>query len=674
MSLRFEAPTGYIRLKQQVVYTVVRRDVQKDEVQLVGFQEVTNKKGHVRYKAHFFAMSWSQLLKGRKPPKPDLPAPVQIDRKPRTLPFWHAGFEGTKLDELTDLTEPRGKKEISVRDECERRLAQISPAVERAGQILSARDPLLALNKLADEGGVNQIRFKLWFFLYLAFDRNLWALMPDRARAGKWKRTDPKHKKSTFGTERKYFSGTPTSWLSETDVDGIAKDFKDHAERGDTWIDVWSKALRRRGVLIVDDGDKPTAVPRPGQTVYSVDRMRYYSQKKLGKAFCDIRLYGAERVESEAPSVKGGQSDGILALGQQCHYDASHVAERPRAYLGKFAMPPLLTYNLVDGCCAHIEGVGFSLGSETSRGYRYALFCAAISKSKFGQIIGYPISDKKWKGKGLPASLFSDRGAGNSDDIRAAVDEFIAGMGMSRSRTPWDNSRSEGKNKRKKKKVGAPEYRISDLTVMHLMHREVERVILKNHSESVDELASDQAVVEGGVSTPAEYREYLEEVVCRTDLVQISFEDAVRAFLDEVEVKCKEAHLLLKTRTYRIPAGLEKALPRARKDLQLKAYAYQLATRFIWIEFKGRLYEVEAFGNDRPEVLNASLPELENIAAARGASSGERRALKPIRGAAAHQNFERESGKDWHKGRVVSGPPKVKKQALDEARRINSLT
>jgi hypothetical protein len=683
MNLRFKAPTGFTPLKANIVYTEILRDVpsphgetkshapQDRTVLLVGFEEHVDKKGHIHHKPHVLEIQWGRLLGALKPTPRGQPAPVE-GVKGETLPSWLARFEGKDLAKVPELNEIRGKKVITVRAEAERRVACIGSAIAQIPKILASPRRHKLLNQLAEAAGQNWARFQLWFYLYVAYGRVAWPLMPDRKNLGNWDRKDEKYKDREFGTTRIHFSGTPQCWTSEDMVEAIVTDFKSFAEQGMRMVDVWSLGIRSRGAKILEDEERPTAYHPAGDPIYSYDKFRYYCEEELGRKFVRERLYGKEAVEDEGQPIAGGQSDGIMALGQRAHFDTAHVKQLPLSYIGNYPLPPLLSVDLTDAACSHIDGIGFSLGSEKTRGYRYALFCAAIDKVRFGQIIGYPISSTQWRGKGLPASIFSDRGPGASKELRAAA-PWISSFRMSRSRRPRDNGQSEGKHDRRKKRAGRIVHEVSNLTVNLLMKREVERVILKNWTDSALGKIPDEAVVEKGVSTPAQFRQWLEEDKFRSDLIQITFEEAVRAFLDPVTLVYDGGVIRLKTRTYRVTEPLAKALGRIRTGTELPGFVYQLATRFIWLDIRGELFEIEAFGKDRPDVLNASLPELEVIADRRSKVEGARRAVNPMRTAAAHQKFKRETGKEWLGGTVVAGPRKLTKKAIDEAARINSL-
>lgn len=722
MAIRFQAPTGYQELDPELEYTLLRNDRQlRHRVLLVGFRELEDG----RHSPHLVRMPQDAFKTGICPPKPGQPAPMQAVKKPSKLPRWSARFEDIEnLDGVPALVQARkpkpnrkkktsrgnprrtkksfkkgsgstqqAKKPSSVREDTQARLARISVALQQADRILESPNPDLELNRLARACSpvVHESRYRLWFYLYLAFDFNFWALMPDRSACGIWVRTDEKYEGRKFGAERKHYVGTPSQWSSKAMIDKMVEGFKKRANLGDTLVQVWSKVIRLDFHAEIKEVKVKTADGRsqkrfaafPGEKsdpnlgLPSYDKFRYYTKKILGD-YVRLRLFGALAVEMKNVPTVGTYHDGLDNVGQQFNFDSYQVKDRPRGYLGNYHCPPLKMVDLVDASTGHIEGIGPDLGSESHLGYLVALFTAAIQKSLFGKIIGYPISDEEWPSRGLPRKLFSDRGPGASAQVRAAAGRWVALVEMSRSYTPKDNSMVEAKHPRKKKSLGAPMVALSDLTVGESIKREVERVILQNRTGRVGSRTSDEMVVENAVNTPETLRAAL-LADYRSSLIQISFEEAVRAFLPKVLFQCKGGKLFLKHRQYYSPkmadSGLAQFLhDRRSAQFEIEGYVFPLATRYTWVEFNGQMIWLEAQGTDKPEVMNASLWELEVIQKARSEAEGDRQALVPFATAQAHDKFRRETGKEWGAGKTKRGPHKVTREALDEARRMRSAS
>ena len=160
----------------------------------------------------------------------------------------------------------------------------------------------------------------------------------------------------------------------------------------------------------------------------------------------------------------------------------------------------------------------------------------------------------------------------------------------------------------------------------------------------------------------------------RSSFIQISFDEAVRAFLVPVDVKVQRGRLYLFKREYRPESPRSSELTRElahRNGLVLRGYVLDFAPRFMWVEWNGKLHEVEAVVEGNDPVKFASLQEIENIANDRARASGDTQAAVPIETLAAQDKFFKETGIEMSAGRTVRGGKKrPNKDAEDEMRRI----
>src|SRR5262249_35135644 len=140
----------------------------------------------------------------------------------------------------------------------------------------------------------------------------------------------------------------------------------------------------------------------------------------------------------------------------------------------------------------------------------------------------------------------------------------------------------------------------------------------------------ERALVEEGVATPEQLHGWLVKRH-RNNLVPIPFDEAVRCLLDEITLIGKRGKLYCLGRGYKSPEGVSSGVGkhiRAEEGVRLKGYAFQLIGRYAWVEFNGKLVEVKAHGLDVED--QASIPEMEVIAAHRAKTSGKRQALQKL--------------------------------------------
>ncbi|TXC66765.1 hypothetical protein FSC37_15970 [Piscinibacter aquaticus] len=192
----------------------------------------------------------------------------------------------------------------------------------------------------------------------------------------------------------------------------MIKGFRRHAPKEGTLMGAWAETIIQEfgGRVITKPGERPVPHHPDGLQLPSFDSFYYHIRKRLGAKVVSNVLYGEQTVDYEKGPVKGNYWDSLGNLGERVNIDSTKVKSFPKSYVGDYQLPPLNQVEAVDGLTSQITGIGFSLGAESSHAYKMALFCMAIPKSKFGQIIGFPISDEDWPGFGLPAEIFSDNG------------------------------------------------------------------------------------------------------------------------------------------------------------------------------------------------------------------------------------------------------------------------
>jgi hypothetical protein len=581
--------------------------------------------------------------------------------------------EYNNLDSMPALHIPTKHREISHADDVDRRTGIIHSAVARVGEILSSEDPDRELNRLARAcrpKPQNETRFRLWFFCYVAFGYNRWALLPPMIEWGKWKRTVPERQDTKFGRPSGHL-GSQFGYGRRPDMlEKCILGFQKFAKRSDNMSEVWAITMLK---IFGCRAQKPAEGNRffvhpKGEPFPSFEQFRYHVYKTIGRPEVRKVLYGEQRTRSEDDAVFGSYAESLSNIGECAYFDSRVNAEHPKGYLIDTPLPKLHVVELVDGLTGRIEGIGFSLGGETAQAYKGALFSAAIPKPKFGEIIGLPISDDDWTGHGLPISLVRDRGPGAREAVKAAVAPWHITLEMPPSYTPQSDSPVESKHRRRKRRAGAPEHVVSNHTVIEIMKRETKRVIRQNNGDSALARASDVAVVKGGVKTPEDYWRYM-NARHRTDLIcDISFEDAVRAFLEPVRFVVNKGRLFFRQREYRSPALVTCGFSRRMRHMQgveVEGFAFPMAMKIMWVVVGGILVEVHATGRHQGDETELWVPmdEFEAIAAVRSKASGAQQAQKPLEIAGAMQDFKEATGKDWHAGTKHFGRAKAKTKA-----------
>ena len=135
------------------------------------------------------------LLMLRKPPQAILkPMAPQLN-----LPEWLADVQDAVFDSAKQVNMKTRKR--SPTQEVEKRLMDISALLEMENEILSSANPLAAIGRIGRKQikHVHVARLQLWFFAYILYGRNIWALKPPTHNNGTWSRQSEQHKDTLFG-------------------------------------------------------------------------------------------------------------------------------------------------------------------------------------------------------------------------------------------------------------------------------------------------------------------------------------------------------------------------------------------------------------------------------------------------------------------------------------------
>lgn len=680
MSMQFIAPDGCGRLQKGVTYIMLRNDSTLRRVLFVSFHDKNKKiSRHAELTIMHRDLFEEGLAPGRRGREPAI-VPVA---QPATLPPWLTDLEGLNFDVLEKYMLPRRKRKQSPKDEVEQRVLNIQPALENVADILLADDPDFALNRfaVASKPMINETRFRLWFYLYLAYGYNQWALLAPRTILGKWDRLAEKYVDAELGRPAVHLAEQFKFRTTSDMIDKCVAGFRKYAPKCDNLTEVWAMTVRLdfngtaervNGKYVAcarknKDGSMP---PRDENPIPSWDKFYYYIHARIGSEEVRRILLGDTRHRNEERADRGSLTADLANIGERSYFDSRKVPEYPKSYISNIALPALHVVDLVDGATGVIRAPGFSLGSEKSRAYLMSLFFAAVNNNDLSRILGFPVD---LPGVGLSAALVSDRGPGTSQEVRKAVQQWQIAVEMAPSYDPKSDAVAESKHPRSKKKQGAPTYKCSQHTVIGLMKREFARIELKNRSDDALGRSTDRAVVEGGARTPKELFDYLDRNH-RSSVIQISLDQAVRAFLPKVTFAVKRGRVYLGHRQYSAEALFAPEVSRIiaqTKGLDIRGYVIAELPRVGWLELAGRLVEVESIRDGADTAHLASLPERETIAQIRSTASGERQAQQKVDVIAAQDTVREGTGKEWHAGTTKRGRINVKTPAArDESRRI----
>lgn len=596
------------------------------------------------------------------------------------LPPWLAAFETIDVSKM-DMLRTRARKSHASR--VEDRLMVLLPTLQQIDAILDAPNPDLELNRIARSclPRQNETRFRLWFYVYLCFGRNVWALLPPFHNIGHHDRLAFPDSKQ--GRNNKAFGKHYGFGCRQEVIDGCLRGWVKHSGLGRTMKSVYARIMESefhcRTVKTrfgTDDFVQPDGKPFPSYWQY-----RYRVLQKFGLKVVQITLYGTVRHRARLAAPEGAFAEAVANLMERVEADAYNTKERPKGFVEGSTLPALSVVIGRDWLCGMKLGIGFSFGAERTSAYRAMLFSMAVPKDFFCALFGITINRKDWPSEGLTGFLVVDRGPGASGRLVEDHDPKLPIREIAPSWSPQSKATVESSHPRDIKIEGAPSYLQSELTPVELAKQEIYRLLNYNHTADMSDRfqpVGDLALVP---PDPVSLWEYYDRK-CRNDAVPLSIADAVRAFLIPVELSMTEKGVWLHEQCYWSEAlkatdvlGKLKRSPQA--TLTVRGYMLEMCVRHLWVEVQGELLFLDAQLRlrDDEQLLFLSSAELDQWHEARGLVAS---AFGPHQHATTTETmrtFEEDVGKRWEAGRIRRGKPKKDKLAqreFAEARKYTS--
>lgn len=572
---QYISPNGYASLDKNLTYYLLCNHTKLKATRLVCFIKDRSE--------------WRTLLVGIKRDEFEyglltreiVPAPCQNELPP---------FLSTNEDSISSigmLQESSVKKESYI----DRRLSTIAPLVEKLDEILGVDDPDKYINEWLKKNnpGQNQVRVRLWFYAYILHGNNYLALSPAFSKCGRWDRKsrDSSLKKSGPRTKS---GGTTGFRMDELSRSMIVQGFDKYASRNRTLRNAYALTLQHFFKCTVTGKiGKRTIVHKNGAAFPTYRQFRYHIGCVYTQEEVDIRLLGQERVRHKLKANLGRFSESVTNLMERVEADAYVVQARPRGMAIGVYRASLFVVTAVCVTSSLIVGIGMSIGSETANAYRMCLFSMAIGKKKFVELFGIDADLIDWPCEGLPGEFIVDRGVGS------VIKSGVWADTMTPSYDGQGKATVEGSHRKTKKKDGQPEFLVSTLTTVEMARTEIEAAIKKNHTANVGDRRTPEMIANGVGASPIDIWKYLDSLA-RNNAQPMSFDVAVRTYLRKIEAIVRNDGVWLNEQRYDSPdlraTGLYEVATRKQR-FSVDVYVLSLCVRHIWIEVKGRIYELE---------------------------------------------------------------------------------
>lgn len=665
VGIQLVAPEGYGQLCKGETYHFLRNDSKQGRGLLVHFTGWNQTKPG----ANLLTLDQVAFERGVKG-EHIVAAATQYE-----LPPWLQSLEGFDLD-LLDLQRPKAKK--THRERIDERLDLLSGALKDVDAILSALDPVRAINSYARacHPAQNESRFRLWFLAYLCFGCNPWVLLPPFCRSGHWSRPD--HPGVKFGRPNlaygKNYGGPCTSDMIEMMKVGYLK----YSGLGVTltkiyrdtmlWVFGCRSAETTGGMQLYYH---PNGAPFP-----TSDQFYYRIRQAFGLEAIHRTLYGQVRHRARLAPSKGSFSEETSNLLERFEADGYYTNERPRGYIEGTALPALCVVVGRDVLSGMKTGIGFAFGNERSSAYRMMLFSMAVGKQYFCKLFGIAITEDEWPCQGLPPYYRADRGPGAKLDLIKDMQRRFPIKDMSPSWSGQSKATVESSHPRAIKIEGEPTFIPSELTPVELARREIYGLLKYNHTADMSgRIQPDPDMVDVQPSPIGLWNYY--DKLMRTEAQPMPLDEAVRVFLTPTTFDVRHDGVWLRGQRYDSAilrdSGILERVAR-NTSLKVSGYTLDLCVRHAWVEIDGKLLMLDAMlkirGDDR--ILYVSTPELDQWEAQRGKVDSAFRIHQHAAASGYEGRFKDDTGKEWDAGKRQPGRPhkdETNRQEIQEASR-----
>ncbi|SFB90169.1 hypothetical protein SAMN05216344_10557 [Polaromonas sp. OV174] len=677
------APGGFKLLESGVTYYFLWSDSSRERVHLVQFvmrppktRRKPTREGRVLTEtptplAMLVAMRRSQFELGV-----ESSAILHHDHQ-AALPPWLEPLSGKNLASI-DLLRPKAKKKHAQR--IDDMLEAIYPLVMKYKEVLGAENPDKLINKHARACSPvkNETRVRLAFYCYLLFGRSRNALHYPIHKIGGWDR-DLQIDGKKRGRKREGKGVNYGHNVSSVIHKRIVESYRKYSGLGISMTEIYRISMSKTfGCRERPDRDGLLSYYHPdGEPFPTYGQFDCHVADELGRGEIQKRRLGPNLVRGKIAPSLGPFTRAVANLMERVEADGYYCGERPIGLVEKSTLPHLCVVRKRDVASGALTAVGFSFAAERASAYRMATFCEAIDKVKFCSLFGIAIEAWEWPSIGTGAHGTADRGPGSTDGAFSADLEMQPVFRvMPPSYAGQSKAVMESSNPKKIKNQEAPSHLRSEKSVFQLSLREIRRVILDNESIDITDRITPDLWDKVRKPCPNALWTVLDELG-RNDAVLVTFEDAVRAYLDQVEIVVKAGGIDLHGQRYdsralRATGLLDRVA--VSQVMRMKAYVLEACVRHIWVDIDNQLIELDLQASLRAgdEILFMSLNEIKQ-------REIEMRAMAPAflehrhaTASKAHRAYEEETGLKWnsasrHSGSAKSGTSIARQETAESA-------
>jgi hypothetical protein len=574
------APEGFKCLEKDKLYYFLHSDGGANRVFLVEFLGVGEK------------LSSSLVTLTRLEFEEALEDGVILEDGVADSPPWLEQVASTSIAHRESLRVSAGE---SYDEKVNRRFAKISGLVLRLDEILGSAipDAIINADAKAQRPEQNAARLRLWFYTYIVFGHNKWALMPLFHGCGGWNRDDPSYRQRLGRPSPK---GKNCGYRSNPSmVEKIIKGWVAHKDPTKTANTIYREILTREFGCIAVMRDKNKfefahprgePFPTPAQVRYQVEKFFSSKQRSTG-------VRGLHKTKAISGS-KGSFSDKLFNVYQSVEFDGYNLSEKLSGITEGSAVDGFCVVRATCGVSGMVLGVGFAEGKENMKAYEMCLYSMATDKVKFCELFGIKIEPHLWPGVGLPGGVIFDRGPGATYDVEPQID-WLRAFELTPVFSGQSKATVESSHRRNKKTLDQPTHFHSGLNFVQMSIREIMRVLEDNQTSDASRRLDEELVLAGVKPTPLSIFSYWSGRG-RNSAQSMQPNVAIKKFLDKHPATIRKDAVYFYGRKYRsaalVATGVFDRVAR-QGTIQTTAYILTMCVRHIWIEVNGEVFELD---------------------------------------------------------------------------------
>lgn len=335
---------------------------------------------------------------------------------------------------------------------------------------------------------------------------------------------------------------------------------------------------------------KLNVVPSVGVKIPSLYQYRYALHAEFGIQAVHIKLYGKSRYRNNSKTSIGRTTEELCRFLEKVEIDAYFVNKRPASKEGAVVPDcgPCII-RIVDILSGAVVGIGASERGENVQALLDAIYSMVIGLDKIARRYGiddYGPDDVP--PPGINSWLIFDRGAASTweEAVKHFGIKVLTPKGQGQSKPTVESTHPRDRDINEAHLIIQ-----SGFTAVELIREAIIDAIKVNKTKNVTYRLPDEMLDEGVLGNPLSMCRWLTDRR-RTCARQMNHHAAVREFLEKFEFSVQADGVYLHGQRFD-SEELRKSgvLEMPGQKRRVYGYLVGMATRNVWIDFKGRLWE-----------------------------------------------------------------------------------